>query len=118
MTEADEQAFWTRLDQLVRDSTVIVDRPRGARHPRFPELVYPLDYGFLAETRSSDGGGVDVWLGSVLDKRVTGVLVTVDSEKRDVEVKLLVGCTPHETQLASAHASQPWQSALLAARSA
>ena len=117
MTQADEQPFWTRLDRLVQESTVVVDRPRGARHPRFPELVYPMDYRYLAETRTTDDGGVDVWLGSLAEWRVTSVLITVEPLKRDVEIKLLVGCTPDEARLACAHASQPSQSALLVVRS-
>ena len=76
MTQADEQPFWTRLDRLVQESTVVVDRPRGACHPRFPELVYPMDCGYLAETRTTDDGGVDVWLGSLAEWRVTSALIT------------------------------------------
>jgi hypothetical protein len=56
--------FWRALDALVAASAVVVDRPRGSRHPRYPERTYPLDYGFLDGTRSGDGAGVDVWLGS------------------------------------------------------
>jgi len=71
VTSADEQPFWTRLDRLVQESTVIVDRPCGSGHLRFPELVYPLDYGYLAETRTTDGGGGVVWPGSLAERRVT-----------------------------------------------
>lgn len=91
--------FWRGLDRLVAASTVVVDRPRGTAHPRYPNFIYPLDYGYLKDTPAMDGGGVDVWIGSLLDRRVTGVICTVDLGKRDVEIKILLGCTAEEAQV-------------------
>lgn len=56
--------FWTALDALVAQSRVVIDRPRGSAHPRYPHVVYPLDYGYLDGTSSMDGAGIDVWRGS------------------------------------------------------
>jgi inorganic pyrophosphatase len=58
--------------------------------------VYPLDYGYLEGTMSGDGQGIDVWLGASGDRGVTGVLSTIDLPKRDIEVKVLLGCSPAE----------------------
>ena len=92
--------FWTTLDRLVASSTLKVDRPRGTTHPRYPDLIYPLDYGYLEGTLSADGGGIDIWVGSLPDKRVTAIICTVDTVKRDSEMKILIGCTPQEAQVA------------------
>jgi inorganic pyrophosphatase len=92
------QGFWERLDRLVADSALRIDRPRGSRHPRYPDFRYPYDYGYLAETRSGDGGGVDVWVGTLAEKRVTGIVCTVDLERRDTELKLLLSCSSREAQ--------------------
>jgi inorganic pyrophosphatase len=54
--------FWATLEQFVTSSQVIVDRPKGSLHPRFPDIIYPLDYGFLEGTTGGDG--IDVWFGS------------------------------------------------------
>jgi inorganic pyrophosphatase len=94
-----DAAFWAALDQLLATKAIVIDRPRDSRHPRFPEMVYPLDYGYLAETRAADGGGVDVWRGSLADAGVVAVACTVDLYKCDTELKLIVGCTPHEIDL-------------------
>ena len=91
--------FWTTLDRLVASSTLKVDRPRGTTHPRYPDMVYPLDYGYLEGTLSADGGGIDIWVGSLADKRVTAIICTVDMVKRDSEMKILIGCTPQEAQV-------------------
>jgi inorganic pyrophosphatase len=90
--------FWSHLDALVAASTLQVDRPRGTAHPRYPAFIYPLDYGYLEDTRAMDGGGVDVWVGSLPERRVTAVVCTVNLRKRDAEVKILLGCTPQEAQ--------------------
>ena len=47
---------------------------------------------------AADGGGLDVWLGSLPGRQITGILCTVDCVKRDVEIKLLLGCTPAEME--------------------
>ena len=78
--------------------TLRIDRPQGTRHPRYPDWVYPLDYGYLEGTRSADGGGIDVWVGSLAEKRVAAIICTVDTVKRDSEVKILLGCTTQEMQ--------------------
>ncbi len=88
--------FWLRLDEFVSSHRLVIDRPRGASHPRYPSLVYPLDYGYLEGTSGGDGAGIDVWRGSLVPARLVAVACTVDSRKRDAELKLLLGCTPEE----------------------
>jgi inorganic pyrophosphatase len=90
--------FWQYLDELVHGSQVVVDRPCGSTHPRFPGQVYPVDYGYLAGTSSVDGGGIDIWIGSQGAGRITGILCTVDLLKKDGEMKVLLGCTEQDVQ--------------------
>lgn len=89
-------AYWQRLDALVQEHALKVERPIGTPHPKYPEHRYPLDYGYLDGTLSEDGEAVDVWVGTAPERRIVGVLCALDSEKRDSEVKLLLGCTPAE----------------------
>jgi inorganic pyrophosphatase len=95
-TRFDDVLFWTILDELAVTSEIVVDRPRGSGHSRLPDMVYPLDYGYLAGTTAGDGAGIDVWLGSLPERRVTGIACTADAHKRDAEIKLLLGCTAEE----------------------
>ncbi|AFZ68227.1 hypothetical protein [Deinococcus peraridilitoris] len=90
--------FWDQLDELSRTSDIIVDRPRGSHHPRFPDLVYPLDYGYLSGTTAGDGHGIDVWLGSQNARELVGMICTADLKKRDTEIKLLLGCDERDIQ--------------------
>ena len=88
--------FWQRLDALLERCQIVIDRPRGSHHPRFTEIVYALDYGYLDGTSSNDGEGIDVWLGSDKERGLDAVICTVDLDKGDAEMKLMVGCTDDE----------------------
>ena len=87
--------FWKALDELVSNSEIVIDRPRGSAHPRFPNFIYKVDYGYLKDTSSMDGAGIDVWVGSG-DKKIDAIMCIVDLMKRDSEIKILVGCTEEE----------------------
>lgn len=92
--------FWQKLDTLLQSSRIIVDRPKDSPHPRYPEVRYPLDYGYLGDTQSGDGDGIDVWLGSMDgDKGIVAVLATVDLVKRDIELKLLLNCSNADIEI-------------------
>lgn len=110
------EPFWQALDHLVAGSRVIIDRPRGSAHPRFPDFLYPLDYGYLEGTTSGDGGGIDLWRGSLPAPIPTAIIVTVDLEKRDSEIKLLLGCTPAEVAMIVAVHNRGSQAATLLCR--
>ena len=89
--------FWTAMEALIAGSEIVIDRPKGSRHPRFKDIIYPLDYGYLSNTTSPDGEGIDVWLGSGEDRTLRAALLSVDLDKRDSEIKLLLGLTDAET---------------------
>jgi inorganic pyrophosphatase len=88
--------FWQSIDELVATCKVVVDRPQWSSHPRYPEMIYPLDYGYLEGSTSGDGNEIDVWIGSLTGTQVVGVTVTVDLVKLDTEVKILIGLTDDE----------------------
>ena len=94
-----EQEFWQALDKLVLESEIVIDRPKGSAHPRYPEFIYPLDYGYLVGTASADGDGIDVWRGSDPAERVDAIMCIVDLTKRDSEIKILLGCTKEESKI-------------------
>ena len=87
--------FWKALDELVNSSEIVIDRPKGSAHPRFPDFIYRVDYGYLKDTASMDGSGIDVWVGSG-DKKIDAILCIVDLMKKDSEIKILIGCTEEE----------------------
>jgi len=91
--------YWQEMGQLIVANKIVIDRPKGDPHPRYPQLIYPLDYGYLENTTASDGDGIDVWMGSLQTKTLTGILCTFDKIKRDAEIKLLIACTNDDVQV-------------------
>lgn len=96
---ASNSDFWRSMERLVAGSALAIERPKGSRHPAHPEILYPLDYGYLEDTRASDGEEIDFFLGSDPARTLIGAFVTVDLEKRDCEIKLLIGCTVEEVRV-------------------
>lgn len=111
-----DEDFWGILDSLVRDSEIVIDRPKGTAHPKYPDLVYPVDYGYLKNTSSMDGEGIDVWVGSG-QKRIDAVICIADLVKRDSEIKILIGCTEEEKRLIyKTHNETPYMKGILIRR--
>lgn len=91
-------AFWKALDELVTNSEIVIDRPKGTAHPKYPNFIYRVDYGYLKDTKSMDGSGIDVWVGSG-EKKIDAIMCIVDLMKKDSEIKILIGCTEDEKQI-------------------
>ena len=83
----------------MNESEIIIDRPKGSVHPRYSDFIYNVDYGYLKNTSSMDGSGIDVWVGTEKNKKVDAIICTVDLLKRDSEIKILIGCTNKEKDI-------------------
>jgi len=88
-----DEKFWETMSEILATRKLIIDRPKQQPHPRYPEMIYPFDYGYLEGTSAADGGGIDVWVGSQAEKALTGIICTFDTIKNDAEIKLLAGCS-------------------------
>jgi len=110
------ETFWRALDKLVRESEVVIDRPRGARHPSSGDIIYPVDYGYLKGTTSMDRQGIDVWRGSLAGCSIDAIVCTADLRKRDSEIKILIGCTDTEKKLILAFCNHGDMSGMLVER--
>ena len=91
--------FWKAVDKLVEKSNIVIDRPKGTSHPKFPDFIYKVDYGYLENTSSMDGAGIDVWVGTRDDKIIDAIMCIVDLMKKDSEIKILIGCTEEEKEI-------------------
>ena len=69
--------------------TVTVDRPLGSFHPEYPDMYYPVNYGYVKGIIAPDGNEQDVYILGV-DKPVenfTGRVIAVIRRSDDVEEK-------------------------------
>ena len=114
----DTAAFWSALDKLVFESNIVIDRLKGSSHPKYQDYIYPVDYGYLENTSSMDGGGIDVWKGTHGDY-IDAIVCTVDLFKKDSEIKILIGCNEDEKQLVfEAHNNSEYMKGIMIRRGA
>lgn len=90
--------YWNYLERIVKTHEIIIDRPKGSHHPRFNNRIYPIDYGYLKDTTTVDGNGIDIFVGSLKENAVQGIFCTADILKNDTEIKILYNCTNEEIE--------------------
>ncbi|CAM4277008.1 Inorganic pyrophosphatase [Erysipelothrix inopinata] len=83
--------FWQKIDSLVLSTNVVISQKKGSHHPKYMNMVYPVDYGYLSDTDQ-----IKVFKGSIKSSSIAAVMLVADILKRDLEVKLLWGCTEEE----------------------
>lgn len=91
---------------LGRSVVVDIDRPPSSRHPRYPNLVYPINYGEIAGIRSGDGRPIDAYLlgPDTPLEAVAGHVVAVVIRDDDNEDKLVVA-----TSIETPTADEIWE---------
>lgn len=87
--EADERDYSHIIGKMVSGT---VDRPLGAAHPRHPEMIYPINYGYVNNVFAGDGAEQDVYLFGTDKplKSFRGKVVAVWRRFDDLEDKWIV----------------------------
>ena len=99
MSQLENNAFfWQKLDTLYFSSSIVITQPAGSAHPVYGNLIYPVNYGYLSDTLSQDETGISIYKGSLSANQVNTVIIAADILKKDIEVKLLVGCSAAEEE--------------------
>lgn len=81
-----------RISVLGKKVHVVIDRPLGSAHPAFPNLVYPLNYGYVPGILAADGEEQDCYVLGVDHPIETfqGTIIGVIQRLDDVEDKWIV----------------------------
>jgi inorganic pyrophosphatase len=90
---------WAGWEALIHRRGITIDRPQHHPHPQYPGIIYPLDYGYVNGTLSTDGEAVDIFVGTA-DTGLVGAILTTDHRQIDREFKLLYDCSPTEVYTA------------------
>ena len=71
---------------------VVVDRPLGTYHPKYKDLFYSVNYGYVEGIIAADGEEQDAYILGVNEpiKEFTGKVIAVIHRFDDVEEKLVV----------------------------
>lgn len=75
--------------------TVTVDRPLGTYHPKYPDIYYSVNYGYIEGIIAPDGEEQDAYVLGINEplKGFTGKVIAIIHRKNDVEDKLVVAPT-------------------------
>ena len=78
-----------RIGDKVR---VIVDRPIGTAHPKHPDIIYPINYGYVEGIIAPDGEEQDCYILGEKEKLsfFDGVIIAMIHRYDDVEEKWVV----------------------------
>lgn len=70
----------------------VIDRPLGSRYPRYPDMVYPINYGYVEGVMAGDGAEQDVYVFGADSPIETfeGTVIAVYHRLNDVEDKWIV----------------------------
>lgn len=91
--------FWQKLDTIWLSSHFVLDKAKGQSHAFYKNLVYPVDYGYLADTMGTDGKPINAYMGSKKDGQIEAIIVTCDILNKDCVVKVLIGCTDKDMEI-------------------
>lgn len=71
---------------------VIVDRPLGSTHPDYPNLIYPVNYGYIGGIIAPDGEEQDAYILGVREPLIefVGIVVAIIRRIDDIEEKWCV----------------------------
>ena len=77
------------LGEIVK---VVVDRPMGTCHPKYPELIYPVNYGYVPGVMAPDGEAQDAYILGVGEPVAVfeGSVIAIVQRLDDVEEKWVV----------------------------
>ncbi len=71
---------------------VVIDRPLGSRHPKYSDMIYQVNYGFVPGITGGDGEEQDAYVLGVLTPiaEFEGVVIAVIHRFDDLEEKWVV----------------------------
>ena len=77
---------------LGKKVSVKIDRPLGSKHPEWNDTIYPVNYGFIQNTKAPDGEQLDAYVLGVFEPKseCTGMCIAIIHRTTDNDDKLIV----------------------------
>ena len=84
-----------------KEVNVIVDKPIGSHHPKYPDIIYLVNYGYVPNTISGDGEELDCYiLGEYKPlKEYKGKCIAVIHRKNEEDDKLIIHTNTKEESI-------------------
>ena len=80
-----------KKDFIGNEFEIIIDRPKGSKHPKY-DMIYPVNYGYIPNTKSSDNEEIDCYLLGVNEpvEKYTGTCIALIKRLNDNDDKLII----------------------------
>ena len=100
--EARMLCYGSVKDVLRKIIRVKIDRPAGSTHPEHPDLIYPVNYGYIEGVPGGDGEPQDVYVLGLNEpvSEMVGSVIAVIHRDDDIEEKWVAA--PAGTQISKA----------------
>lgn len=87
--------------------SVHIDRPLGSAHPKHPDILYPINYGYVPGIMGGDGEAQDAYVLGIdhAIRQFDGWVAAIIHRRNDVEDKWVVvpeGFDPTEEEIRAA----------------
>lgn len=84
--------MFNAIKYIGKEVEVKVDRPCGSSHPKYPDHIYPINYGFIPNTVSGDEEELDCYILGQQEpvKEYKGKCIAVIHRTNDNDDKLIV----------------------------
>ena len=81
-----------RLEMIGKSVKVIVDRPLGTYHPKYKDIYYSVNYGYVEGVIAPDGEEQDAYILGINEpiKEFDGKVIAVIHRYDDIEEKWIV----------------------------
>ena len=81
-----------RLEMIGKSVKVIVDRPLGTYHPKYKDIYYSVNYGYVEDIIAPDGEEQDAYILGINEpiKEFDGKVIAVIHRYDDIEEKWIV----------------------------
>ena len=78
-------------EYLNKKITIKIDRKLGTKHPKW-DFYYPVNYGFVPNTKSTDGEELDAYLLGIFEPvdEYTGICKAIIHRTNDEDDKLII----------------------------
>ena len=91
--EIDREVFTGKNNSIIGATvTFTVDRPLGSYHPKYKDMYYPINYGYIEGVMAPDGEEQDAYILGVNEPvcKFTGKIIAIVYRKDDIEEKWVV----------------------------